>query len=91
MPTISYLTYKVVAFSQIPDFDTDGSIDWAIDMVELGYNTPSLLMLAGLTKPTNYFHAIEYLKAALNELNLQVKFGKEARVLAVSPCKDLCG
>jgi hypothetical protein len=75
---ISDLTYKVVAFSEIPDFNTDESVDWAFEMVELGYNTPSLLMLAGLTKPTNYFHAIEYLKAALQELNLEVKFGKEA-------------
>lgn len=72
------MTYKVVAYPEIPDFDTDLCVDWAQEMVFLGYETPSLLMLAGLTTPTNYFQAIEYLNGALSELGLQNKKGDEA-------------
>jgi hypothetical protein len=75
---ISNLTYKVVAFSEIPDFNTDECIDWAFEMVSLGYNTPSLLILAGLNKSGNYFQTIEYFNKALTELNLRAKSGQEA-------------
>lgn len=78
MNSISDLTYKVVAFPEIPDFNTDECVQWALEMVFLGYETPSLLMLAGLTTPTNYFQTIEYLKDALSELGLQTKKGPEA-------------
>jgi len=75
---ISDLTYKVVAFSEIPDFNTNECIDWAFEMVSLGYDTPSLLILAGLNKPSNYFQTIEYFNKTLAELKLKAKSGKEA-------------
>ncbi len=74
---ISILTKKVIAFSEIPDFNMDECIDWAIEMYSLGYDTPSLLKLASLDKPTNYFETVEYLKNALSELNLEIKTGEE--------------
>lgn len=75
---ISDLTYKVVAFLEVPNFDTDECIDWAIEMIFLGYDTPSLLILAGFHKPTNYFKVVDYLPQVLLSLNLTVKIGDEA-------------
>lgn len=78
MTRISDLTYQVVAYSEVPNFNTDVCVDWALDMVSLGFESPSLLILAGLDKPTNYFETIEYLKDALKELKLELKSGEDA-------------
>lgn len=77
MKAISALTYKIVAYSAIPNFNTDECVDWAVEMVELVYETENLLILAGLIKPTNYFENVHYLQHAISELNLQVKTGDE--------------
>ena len=77
MDKISSLTYKIVAFSEAPNFNMDDTIDWAVEMISLGHETPSLLILAGLSKPTNYFETIDYLKATLDELHLLVKTGDD--------------
>ena len=74
MKIVGDLTDKIVAFSEIPDFNTDDCIDWAFEMITLGYENPSVLILAALTKPTNYFETIAYLQAAL-ELKLNPKGG----------------
>lgn len=75
---ISDLTYKVVAYSDLTAVNGDDSIDWAIEMLQLGHETPSLLILAGLTKPTNQFEVRDYLKRALDELELNEKTGDDA-------------
>src|SRR5215203_1461085 len=75
---ISDLTYKVVAFSEISNFDTDECVDWATEMIFLGYDTPSLLILAGFKRPTNYFEVVDYLPTVLASVNLRQKFGDEA-------------
>jgi hypothetical protein len=72
---ISELTYKVVAYSVVPNFDTDECVDWAIEMLELGHETETLLILAGLSKPTNYFETIDYLKRSIQELKLEEMAG----------------
>lgn len=75
---ISDLTYKVVAYSDLTTVDGDDCVDWAIEMLQLGYETPSLLILAGLTKPVNQFEVRDYLKRALSELQLDEKTGDDA-------------
>ena len=75
---ISHLTYKVVAYSDLTIVNGDDCVDWAIEMLELGHETPSLLILAGLSKPTNQFEVKDYLKRALSELKLDEKTGDEA-------------
>jgi len=75
---ISDLTYKVVAFREIPNFDSDECVDWAIEMIFLGYDTPSLLTLSGFNKPTNYFEVADYLPTVLSSLHLTQKTGDEA-------------
>ena len=75
---LSDLTYKVVSFSDVVNFDTDQCVDWATEMIFLGYDTPSLCILAGLNKPTNYFEIVEFLPEVLSSLKLTQKKGDEA-------------
>jgi hypothetical protein len=75
---ISDLTYKVVAISDLTNVNTDDCVDWAIEMLQAGHETPSLLILAGLSKPTNHFETKEYLRKALSELKLDEKTGDSA-------------
>ena len=80
MRTVSDLTYKVIAYSEVPNKNMDECVDWAIEMIELGYDTPHLLMLAGFTKPTNYFEVSDYLKNALKELGIKELSGEAALI-----------
>jgi len=75
---ISELTYKVVAYSDLTTLNGDDCVDWAIEMLQLGHDRPSLLILAGLTKPTNQFEVRDYLKRSLSELELDEKTGDDA-------------
>jgi hypothetical protein len=78
MIKISKLTTKVISFSEVPNFDTDDCVDWALEMIFLGYDSPNLFILAGLQKPTNYFESIDYLKKALKELGIEILNGDKA-------------
>lgn len=78
MANISDLTYKIVALSEVPEFNTDECVDWAFEMVNIGYESPTLLMLAGFSKPTNYFQTIGYLEECMKELELEAKTGDQA-------------
>ena len=75
---ISDLTYKVVTYSDLTTVNGDDCVDWAIEMLQFGHETPSLLILAGLTKPTNQFEVRDYLKRTLSELKLDEKTGDDA-------------
>jgi hypothetical protein len=77
---ISPLTNQVIAPSEIPEFDANICVDWATEMIGLGYNSENILMLAGFSKPVNYFETIAYLNKALAELNLQLKTGEDGTV-----------
>lgn len=66
----SDLTSKMLAYPYLVSFDIDQSIDWAVEMLSLGYETPSLLILAGFSKPTNFFEAEKYLLSSLNEIGI---------------------
>lgn len=56
---------------------SDDCVDWALEMIELGFDTENLLILASFVKPINYFEAINYLSVAIDELGLQLKMGDE--------------
>jgi uncharacterized membrane protein YqjE len=45
-------------------------IDWAIEMIENGYDTEHLIILAGITKPYNQFQLQELTDRVLWELDL---------------------
>lgn len=75
---ISALNYKIVSYPEVPNFNADDSVDWAFEMLSLGYETENLLILAGISKPTNYLEIIGYLKKALSELDIETKYGEAA-------------
>jgi hypothetical protein len=68
----SDLTSKMLAYQHLKNFDIDQAIDWAVEMLSLGYETPSLLILAGISKPTNFFEAEKYLLRSINELGIEL-------------------
>jgi len=78
MKPVSDLTYKMIAIPELPLVNTDESVDWAIEMIELGYESPSLFMLASFSKPTNYFEILRYIKDSVNELGFEFKTGRNA-------------
>ena len=47
----SDLTSRILAYKELKDFNIDQAVDWAIEMLYLGYETPSILILAGISKP----------------------------------------
>lgn len=75
---ISDLTYKMVAYSIIEDFNPDECVDWAVEMLQAGYDTPVVGIIASMDKPVNYFEIIDYLEKALLELGISKKNGKKA-------------
>ena len=74
---ISDLTYKVVALSEVIQLDPNECVDWAIEMLELGYESSHLLMLAASDKSTSYFEIKPYLERAAKELGLTMKNGDD--------------
>lgn len=80
---ISPLTCKIIAFSEITEADNNEAIDWALEMMELGYESTSLFMLASFTKPVLYYEIADYLNATLKELKIPTKTG-EAAIISYS-------
>jgi hypothetical protein len=50
----------------------DDCIEWAYDMLECGFDTPNLLMLAAVNKPASYFDMEPYMLNAFKELGLSI-------------------
>lgn len=93
MREVSKLTYKIAGLSEIQFLDSDEFIDWACEMLELGYESESLFMLASVQKPTNFYESSPLVKSAFGELGLILRTGRDA-VLSYSYMfvKDLaCG
>lgn len=79
-------TYKILAYaSPYIQFGFDEAVDWACKMLEYGYDTPHLLMLAAITKPTGSFECEYYLEHALKELRLKKVNNVVATIFAVWP------
>ncbi len=67
-PVVS--TYKILKQKAL-NADVDESwIDWAIEMMEAGYESNNLFELAGTTRPYNQFHLQELTTYVLNDLQL---------------------
>lgn len=79
-------TYKMLAYaSPYITFHFDDAVDWACEMLEYGYDTPHLLMLAAITKPTGRLECEYYLENALKELNLKSVDNVVGTIFAVWP------
>ena len=72
----TYIILKMKAFNE----DIDESwIDWAVDMIEAGYESDNLYMLAGYTRPYNQFELQELAEKVLQDMNLDYA-DKEAAI-----------
>ena len=67
---LSDLTYKIIAFQDINEIKTDEIIQWAIEMIECGYKSENLFMLASFEKNSNFYEMENYLKKTLLELRI---------------------
>ena len=77
---LSDLTYKIAAKSVVKDFNYDEIVDWSVDMLTRGYESPSLLILSSFSKPVNQFEVNDYLKKSFEELNLSFIQGEDAKI-----------
>lgn len=73
---ITPLTNQITAYKEVEDFYPDVAVDWAIEMIELGLEGEYLTILAGLSKPTNYYEVERYLLNALSDLGLSPQVGR---------------
>ena len=76
MKETSALTAKVLAYKEVPDFDMNEVIDWALDMLNLGYDTPNLLITSSLSEIDNYFEKAHYFEKACQELGFAPLVGE---------------
>lgn len=71
---ISDLTYKVLALPGNIQLDSVECIDWAIEMLNLGYYTPNLNRLSKCNDTISYFEIQPILKNAIKELGLHFRY-----------------
>ena len=72
-------TYGILAYKEYKRDLYNDVVDWAIDMLQYGYETENLLILAAITKPTNYFECKPYFEKVLDELSLKPVCGETAQ------------
>lgn len=65
-------TYKVLADKLLQTDSGDQWVDWALEMLQHGYETENLIILAGLTPPYNSFYLKEITGKVLKELDIRV-------------------
>lgn len=63
-------TYKVLINKVLPYESVEAWIDWALEMMEAGFETEHLILLAGLSEDVNRFQLDEIIKNTLKELSL---------------------
>jgi len=63
-------TYKVLADKVLQQDNAEDWIDWALEMMEAGFESEHLLILAGLSSKLNRFEFDEIVNKTLKELSL---------------------
>lgn len=61
-------TYKILKAKAFNEHIDETWVDWALEMMEAGYQSDNLYMLAGETKPFNQFELHELTKKVLEDL-----------------------
>jgi hypothetical protein len=69
---------KVIMFCGTNRGDAKDCVDWAVDAMCCGEDSPSLRILAGFTPPLSTFEVRDYASKALRELNIEIPQGAEA-------------
>jgi len=63
-------TYKILKAKAFNEDIDESWVDWALEMMEAGYQSDNLYMLAGVTKPYNQFELQELTKKVFEDLGL---------------------
>lgn len=63
-------TYKILKAKAFNEDIDESWVDWALEMMEAGYQSDNLYMLAGVTKPYNQWELHELTKRVLQDLGL---------------------
>jgi hypothetical protein len=63
-------TYKILMQKSMNHFIDESWTDWAIEMMEAGFESENLYILAGQTKPYNQFELQDLTTKVLKDLNL---------------------
>lgn len=63
-------TYKILMNKSLNNDIDESWIDWAIEMIETGFESEYLYILAGISKPYNQFELHELTNNVLNDLDL---------------------
>ena len=63
-------TTRILAEKALQKTCGQNCLDWAISMLELGYNGHYLTMLAGISPPFNHFELSDFRDRALRELKI---------------------
>lgn len=72
------LTDYILSYKTSNIFNTDLIEEWTIGLINLGYESDSIFMLASFSKPIDYYEIETYLKKVFIELQLEEKNKLEA-------------
>jgi hypothetical protein len=78
MPVPIHLTALIQAHKSINLFNYSLAVNWAIEQLQVGNETPNILMLASFGPPIDRFEIKPYIAAALGDLGLQEVEGEKA-------------
>lgn len=72
------ITNTLFAKKHLQSTMTEEYVQWAIDMLELEFDSKNLRILAGLSNPLNPWEVDHYFELALNDLNISKPNKEEA-------------
>jgi hypothetical protein len=68
---------RLLARTQFGTGSGSDVVDWAVDALVAGWESPSLEVLAGLDRPPNEFEVDRYVERALSELGVEMPRGAQ--------------
>lgn len=81
---------RLLARTQFGTGSGSDVVDWAVDALVVGWESPALEVLAGLEKPPNEFEVDRYVERALSELGVEMPRGPQVvNLYAVAIAGDI--
>jgi len=66
---------KAAIFSEFGRVNAQDCVDWAVDLLSQGDESPNLIILGGLTPPLDHFEVQDYTRRTIRELGLDIPRG----------------
>ena len=77
-------TSRILAFKTLNRNIDSSFVDWAVEMLEAGYETEHLVILAGESKPFNQFHMHDLVDKVLSEL--EISYSDREKIIKQYAC-----